>query len=111
MPIDKERRFGGVIRLFGQERFDVFQRSHVCVVGIGGVGSWAAESLVRHGVGAITLIDMDHIAESNINRQIHAVEETLGASKIGAMRNRALSINPEANVIAVDDFLTLENVA
>ena len=111
MTIDKERRFGGVIRLFGQERFDVFQRSHVCVVGIGGVGSWAAESLVRHGVGAITLIDMDHIAESNINRQIHAVEETLGASKIGAMRNRALSINPEANVIAVDDFLTLENVA
>ena len=110
MTVDTKRRFSGIVRLFGQERFDIFQKSHVCVVGIGGVGSWVAESLVRHGVGAITLIDMDHIAESNINRQIHAVESTLGASKIDAMRNRVLSINPKANIVCIDDFLTTENV-
>jgi tRNA A37 threonylcarbamoyladenosine dehydratase len=110
MTVDTKRRFSGIIRLFGQDRFEIFQKSHVCIVGIGGVGSWVAESLVRHGIGAITLIDMDHIAESNINRQIHALENTLGASKIDAMRNRALSINPEVNIICIDDYLTAENI-
>jgi tRNA A37 threonylcarbamoyladenosine dehydratase len=110
MTVDKKRRFSGIIRLFGQERFEIFQKSHVCVVGIGGVGSWVTESLVRHGVGTITLIDMDHIAESNINRQIHALEDTLGSSKIDAMRNRALLINPEVNIVCIDNFLTTENV-
>ncbi len=109
MTVDTKRRFSGIIRLFGQERFEIFQKSHVCVVGIGGVGSWAIESLVRHGVGAITLIDMDHIAESNINRQIHALQNTLGSSKIDAMRNRALSINPKVNIVCIDDFLTVKN--
>ena len=110
MTVDTKRRFSGIIRLFGQERFEIFQKSHVCVVGIGGVGSWVTESLVRHGIGTITLIDMDHIAESNINRQIHALEETLGASKIDAMKSRALSINPEINIVCIDDFLTTENL-
>ena len=111
MTVDKERRFGGIIRLYGRDRFEIFQKSHVCVVGIGGVGSWAAESLVRHGIGQLTLIDMDHIAESNINRQIHALEDTLGVSKIDAMRHRTLAINPEVEIIGVDDFLTPENIA
>ena len=110
MTVDINRRFSGIIRLFGQERFEIFQKSHVCIIGIGGVGSWAAESLVRHGIANISLIDMDHIAESNINRQIHALESTLGAPKIEAMRNRLLSINPEVNIICIDDFLTVKNI-
>ena len=63
--VDLERRFGGIIRLYGEKKFRLIQNAHVCVVGIGGVGSWVVESLVRHGVGKITLIDMDHIVESN----------------------------------------------
>ena len=111
MTVDIERRFSGIIRLFGKDRFKIFQDSHVCVVGIGGVGSWVVESLVRHGVGTLTLIDMDHIAESNINRQIHALDKTLGASKVDTMRKRILSINPEVNIICIDDFLSQENIS
>jgi tRNA A37 threonylcarbamoyladenosine dehydratase len=88
--MDKLRRFSGIIRLYGQDKFDKFQQSHVCVIGIGGVGSWAVESLARHGIGEITLIDFDHVAESNINRQIHALESTLGASKIQVMQQRII---------------------
>ena len=108
--IDTERRFGGIIRLFGETQFNRFQSSHVCIVGIGGVGSWVAESMARHGVGKITLIDMDHIAESNINRQIHALDSTTGASKVRAMKDRILDINPSCKVICIDDFLTEENI-
>jgi tRNA A37 threonylcarbamoyladenosine dehydratase len=93
--VDLERRFGGIIRLYGEKKFRLIQSCHVCVVGIGGVGSWVVESLVRHGVGKITLIDMDHIVESNINRQIHALDSTDGESKIKAMKIESLiSIQP-----------------
>jgi tRNA A37 threonylcarbamoyladenosine dehydratase len=93
--VDLERRFGGIIRLYGEKKFRLIQNCHVCVVGIGGVGSWVVESLVRHGVGKITLIDMDHIVESNINRQIHALDSTDGESKIKAMKIESLiSIQP-----------------
>ena len=109
--MDKLRRFSGIIRLYGQDKFDKFQQSHVCVIGIGGVGSWAVESLARHGIGEITLIDFDHIAESNINRQIHALESTLGASKIQVMQQRIIEINPQIKVNCVDDFLSLENMS
>ena len=107
---DFERRFGGLRRLYGaigaQRIFD----AHVIVIGIGGVGSWAAEALARSGVGKLTLVDMDHIAESNINRQAHALSSTLGQAKIEAMRERIQLINPACAVGAVDDFVTPDNL-
>lgn len=108
---DEQRRFGGLTRLFGPEAFAALQRAHVAIVGIGGVGSWVAEALARQGVGALTLIDLDHIAESNINRQVHALSETLGQAKVSAMALRIQSINPSCSVTQIDDFLTPENVA
>ena len=105
--VDVGRRFGGIIRLYGKKKFQWIQNSHICVIGIGGVGSWVAESLARHGVGKITLIDMDHIVESNINRQIHALDSTNGESKIKAMKDRIMDINPQCQVECIDDFFHL----
>lgn len=107
---DAERRFGGLERLYGAQTSVALQHAHVAVVGIGGVGSWAAEALARSGVGALTLIDLDHVAESNINRQVHALTETLGQSKIAAMAQRIQSIHPDCRLTLVDDFLTPDNV-
>ncbi|MGI9134046.1 MAG: tRNA threonylcarbamoyladenosine dehydratase [Rhodoferax sp.] len=106
---DLERRFAGLERLFGVAGAQWVQQSHVAVVGIGGVGSWAAEALARSGVAQLTLIDMDHVAESNVNRQVHAVSATLGQSKILAMRDRIAQINPECQVTCVDDFVGTDN--
>lgn len=103
------RRFGGMARLYGLTGADHIARSHVLIVGIGGVGSWIAEALARSGVGELTLIDMDHIAESNINRQIHALESTLGQAKVLAMKERIAQINSECRVHVVDDFVSPEN--
>ena len=108
--IDFSRRFGGVERLYGKKALDRFKHAHVCVVGIGGVGSWAAEALGRNAIGKITLIDLDHIAESNINRQIHALTSTLGKSKVLAMKERMLEINPMCEIHIVDDFISHENI-
>lgn len=105
------RRFGGLNRLYGETALGRLARAHVCVIGIGGVGSWAVEALARSGVGRLTLIDMDHIAESNLNRQIHALEATLGQAKVVAMAARIAQINPACEVACVDDFITLANVA
>lgn len=104
-----DRRFGGMARLYGVQGAANIAKSHVLIVGIGGVGSWVAESLARSGVGEITLIDMDHVAESNINRQIHALEGTLGMAKVLAMKERIGQINPNCMVHTVDDFVTPEN--
>lgn len=104
-----DRRFGGMARLFGVEGAEKIALSHVLIVGIGGVGSWVAESLARSGVGEMTLVDMDHVAESNINRQIHALESTLGMAKITAMKERIGQINPHCIVHTVDDFVTPDN--
>ena len=104
-----DRRFGGMARLYGVQGAANIAKAHVLIVGIGGVGSWVAESLARSGVGEITLIDMDHVAESNINRQIHATETTLGMAKVLAMKERIGQINPDCRVHAVDDFVTPEN--
>lgn len=104
-----ERRFGGLARLYGVSGAARIRQSHVAVIGIGGVGSWAAEALARSGVGQITLVDMDHVAESNINRQIHALTDTLGQSKVLAMRDRIAQIHPACLVHCVDDFATPEN--
>jgi tRNA threonylcarbamoyladenosine dehydratase len=106
---DLQRRFGGLERLFGLEGAARIRRAHVAVVGIGGVGSWAAEALARSGVGALTLIDLDHVAESNINRQIHALESTLGQAKVVAMQERIAQIHRRCRVTAVDAFVEPDN--
>lgn len=106
---DDERRFGGLQRLYGVSGAQRIRQAHVAVVGLGGVGSWSAEALARSGVGRLTLIDMDHIAESNINRQIHALNETIGQSKVLAMQARIALINPDCRVDVVDDFVSPDN--
>ncbi|MBW7923693.1 MAG: tRNA threonylcarbamoyladenosine dehydratase [Burkholderiaceae bacterium] len=108
---DDRRRFGGVARLYGDAALDALAAAQVCVVGVGGVGSWAAEALARSGVGCLTLIDADHVAASNVNRQVHALDSTLGAAKIDVMRLRIADIAPRCQVRVVDDFVTPENVA
>ncbi len=106
---DYARRFGGIARLYGAQALGRLDSAHVCVIGVGGVGSWAAEALARSGVGGLTLIDLDHVAESNINRQVHALEATLGQAKIAAMRERLLQINPRAHIDVIEDFVTPRN--
>ncbi len=106
---DLQRRFGGLARLYGVAGANAIARAHVVVVGIGGVGSWAVEALARSGVAALTLIDLDHIAESNINRQVHALSSTLGQAKVLAMRERIEQIHPACEVRCVDEFVTPDN--
>ena len=108
--LDIARRFGGVSRLYGADGLVKLQSTHICVIGIGGVGSWAAEALARNAVGTITLIDLDNIAESNVNRQLHALDGAFGKAKVSAMAERIKRINPTASVIEVEDFVTVENV-
>lgn len=105
------QRFGGTARLYGRDALAVFAAAHVCVIGIGGVGSWAAEALSRTGIGAITLIDMDDVCVTNTNRQIHALRDRVGQPKIAVMAERIAAINPECRVTAIDDFVTADNVA
>ena len=109
--IDPDRRFGGIARLYGAAGLARLRASRVAVVGLGGVGSWAAEACARSGVGAVTLIDLDHVAESNINRQIHALDSTLGAPKVGAMASRIRDINPQCLVEAIEEFVDEGNVS
>jgi tRNA threonylcarbamoyladenosine dehydratase len=108
-PADLQRRFGGLERLYGVQGATAIRAAHVAVVGIGGVGSWAAEALARSGVGRITLIDFDQVAESNINRQIHAETSTIGMAKVDAMRARIAQINPHCQVHCIEEFATPEN--
>lgn len=105
----QQRRFGGLERLYGMRGAGQIRSSHVVVIGIGGVGSWAAEALARSGVGQLTLIDLDHVAESNINRQIHALEGTVGQAKVLAMRDRISQINPDCVVHCIEDFVEPAN--
>jgi tRNA A37 threonylcarbamoyladenosine dehydratase len=107
--MDAERRFGGLARLYGLAGAQRIRAAHVAVIGIGGVGSWAAEALARSGVGRLTLIDLDHVAESNINRQIHALESTLGQAKVLAMRDRIAQINPDCVVQCIEEFVEPDN--
>lgn len=101
---DLERRFGGLRRLYGDAAYARIRAAHVAVVGVGGVGSWAAEALARSGVAALTLIDLDHVSESNINRQVQALGSTLGAAKVQALRVRIADIHPGCAVRAVEEF-------
>lgn len=103
--------FAAVARVYGGAGLQVLQASHICIVGLGGVGSWAAESLARSGVGALTLIDHDDIASSNINRQIHADWSTVGNSKVEQMARRVAAINPACQCTAVDDMLVTGNLS
>lgn len=105
LPADNERRFGGLQRLYGVEGAARIRNAHVAVVGIGGVGSWAAEALARSGVGRITLIDLDQVSESNINRQIHALTHTVGQAKVDAMRERIAQIHPDCQVNCIEEFV------
>ncbi|MBY4953422.1 tRNA cyclic N6-threonylcarbamoyladenosine(37) synthase TcdA [Pantoea sp. DY-17] len=105
------QRFGGTARLYGQDALQRFANAHFCVIGIGGVGSWAAEALARTGIGKITLIDMDDVCITNTNRQIHALQGKVGQAKTEVMAERMRAINPECEVICIDDFITPENTA
>lgn len=107
---DHARRFGGVSRLYGETGAQRLRDAHVAVVGIGGVGSWSAEALARTGVGRITLIDLDMVAESNANRQIHALDDVWGKAKVDAMAERIAAINPDCDIRCIEDFVTAENV-
>jgi len=108
---DYERRFSGVRRLYGQQGLAKLQAAKVCVIGIGGVGSWAVEALARSAVGHMTLIDLDNIAESNVNRQLHAIDGAFGMAKVTAMAHRIKAINPACVVTKIEDFVTPDNVA
>lgn len=108
---DTGRRFTGIGRLYGDDNFALFQQAHVVVVGAGGVGSWAIEALARNAIGHLTLIDMDVLVESNVNRQLPALTDTFGRGKIDVMAERARGINPAIRLTLVDDFLTRDNIA
>jgi len=108
-PADLERRFGGLARLYGAAGAQRIRQAHVVIVGLGGVGSWAAEAAARSGVARLTLVDLDHIAESNINRQVHALDNTLGMAKVQAMRDRITHIHPDCVVDCVEAFVDAVN--
>lgn len=108
---DLERRFGGLRRLYGVAGYERLRGLHLAVVGLGGVGSWAAEALARSGVASLTLIDLDQVAESNINRQVHALDTTVGMAKVEALKQRIAHIHPGCRVHAVEEFIDEENVA
>ena len=109
--IDVERRFGGLARLYGELALSSFKQAHICVIGVGGVGSWVVEALARSAIGKITMIDLDHLSESNINRQIHALTDTLGKSKVDALAERVAQINPYCAISTIEDFIDPDNVA
>ena len=104
------RRFGGIARLYGEAALHRFAQAHVCVVGVGGVGSWAVEALTRSGVGQLTLIDLDNVAESNVNRQLPALSSEFGKAKVTALHERILQINPACQVHEIEDFVTEDNI-
>jgi tRNA A37 threonylcarbamoyladenosine dehydratase len=107
--LEFDRRFGGIARLYGKPGLNALAAARVCVVGVGGVGSWVVEALARSAVGEITLVDMDHVAESNMNRQLPALEPEIGRSKVEVLGERIALINPTCRVRLIEDFVTVEN--
>ncbi|WP_114417693.1 tRNA cyclic N6-threonylcarbamoyladenosine(37) synthase TcdA [Marinospirillum perlucidum] len=103
-------RFGGLARLYGQEGLETLSRARIAIIGIGGVGSWAAEALARSGVGALTLFDLDDLCTSNINRQLPALDSTIGRPKVEAMAERIREINPAMDLEPLSQFVTLKNL-
>ncbi len=106
---DLERRFGGLRRLYGDAAYLRIRAAHVAIVGVGGVGSWTAEALARSGVSALTLVDLDHVSESNVNRQVQALGSTLGAAKVDALKARIADIHPACAVVGVEEFVDAAN--
>lgn len=109
IELELSQRFSGVARVYGQAGLQRFASAHVCVIGLGGVGSWAVEALARSAIGTLTLIDMDHVHESNINRQLQATSDTLGQAKCVALQERIALINPDCQVHIIDEFISAEN--
>lgn len=109
MNEDHEARFGGLGRLLGREALERLRAAHACVVGVGGVGSWTAEALARSGVGAITLIDLDEVCVSNVNRQLHALDGQIGRPKVDVLADRIRAINPDCRVEPVQEFFVASN--
>lgn len=103
-------RFGGLARLYGRAALERFQAAHVCVVGVGGVGSWTVEALARTGIGALTLIDLDDVCITNVNRQLPAMDGTIGRPKVDVLADRVLTINPACRVNRVAEFFTAGSV-
>ena len=108
---DYARRFGGIGRLYGEAALARFEKARVCVIGVGGVGSWAVEALARSAIGQLTLIDLDNVCASNVNRQLHAITPDFGLPKVTALRQRIAAINPRCEVTEIEDFVTPENLA
>ncbi len=109
LTADYLARFGGIGRLYGIQALYHLASAHVCVVGVGGVGSWTAEALARSGIGELTLIDLDDICVNNTNRQLHTLTDTVGLQKVDVLRDRILAINPECKVNALSEFFTPES--
>ncbi|MGK0373534.1 MAG: tRNA A37 threonylcarbamoyladenosine dehydratase, partial [Arenicella sp.] len=109
--VNLQRRFGGIARLYGDRGLLRLSRAHVCVIGIGGVGSWVAESLARSAIGSLSLVDLDVVSESNINRQLVATSDNIGRDKVLVMKERIEQINPLCKVYAVDEFINSANLA
>ncbi|PSB92148.1 tRNA threonylcarbamoyladenosine dehydratase [Candidatus Pandoraea novymonadis] len=107
---DTKRRFGGIARLYGELGLSILRCADVAIIGIGGVGSWVAEALARSAVGKLTLIDLDNVMESNTNRQNNALNGNYGKSKVMAMAERILAINPLCSVIEIEDFVEVDNL-
>ena len=105
-----KQRFAGVERAYGQAAVNNFKTAHICIIGLGGVGSWAVEALARSAIGKLTLIDLDNVAASNINRQIQALDKTIGMPKTTALFERVKSINPMCQITEIEDFINLNNI-
>lgn len=110
MDTSFERRFGGVLRLYGVDAVARFRNAHVCIIGVGGVGSWVAEALARSCIGKLTLIDLDDLCVSNTNRQLPALEGNYGRMKVVALAERIQAINPDCEVVTIEDFIAPENM-
>jgi tRNA A37 threonylcarbamoyladenosine dehydratase len=109
--LNDQRRFGGIERLYGRQGLLSFVRSHVAVIGVGGVGSWAVEALARSGIGQLTLFDLDHIVQSNVNRQLPALDGEFGKAKVQVMAQRVLAINPNCCVHPREAFIEIDSVS
>lgn len=110
LELVNKQRFSGIERVYGSAGLDAFKSAHVCIIGLGGVGSWAVEALTRSAIGYLTLIDLDNVAVSNINRQIQALDVTIGMPKTSALHERIKSINPQCRVREIEDFISTENI-
>jgi len=106
---DFEEKFGSLSRVYGDDVLQKIRDSHICIVGIGGVGSWAAEALARSAVGKLTLVDGDTVSNSNMNRQIHTLDSSIGKAKVDVMSDRILQINAECEVKTINQYIDENN--